>query len=62
MLSPSSRSQITAGCGDPVAAQRSITFVPSRTTMSVLVESFKISGGTANAEKKKHMTKIKEIH
>jgi hypothetical protein len=37
ILSPPSRRQVILGWGVPVAAHRSVTFVPSRTTMSVLV-------------------------
>lgn len=37
MVPPASRRQDTVGSGVPVAAQRSVTFVPSRTIMSVLV-------------------------
>ena len=47
---PSSLRQVIVGVGEPVAEQRNVTLDPSRTTMSVLVCSSRISGGTATFE------------
>lgn len=41
-----SRRHVTFGFGVPVAAHRNVTLLPSRTSISVLVESSRISGGT----------------
>lgn len=37
IVPPVSRRHVTVGSGVPVAAHRSVTLLPSRTTMSVLV-------------------------
>lgn len=50
---PSSLRQFIVGAGEPVAAQRKVTFVPSRTTMSVLVRSSIMSGGTVTIHKRR---------
>uniref|UniRef100_A0A2M4D2C8 Putative secreted protein n=1 Tax=Anopheles darlingi TaxID=43151 RepID=A0A2M4D2C8_ANODA len=44
--SPSSRRHMTYGSGKPFALQLSVTFVPSRTTISLLVNDSTIAGGT----------------
>ncbi|KAK1134531.1 hypothetical protein K0M31_007313 [Melipona bicolor] len=46
MVPPISRRHVTFGLGVPVAAHRNVTLLPSCTSMSVLVESSRISGGT----------------
>lgn len=46
MVPPTSRRHMTFGFGVPVAAHRNVTSLPSRTSISVLVESSRISGGT----------------
>ena len=47
--SPSSRLHITYGSGKPLALHVNVTFVPSLTTISLLVIDSTITGGTRNS-------------